>query len=186
MAAFWGLILASAFIIFWVISSEPAQDPGAVDRPLAAAVFDGGQDGRGAEDRPGAEDARGRDVGPADEVASRSPGPGLDGGAEDSEARAIRPDKARRISRPKPGRRTGPPRAQASGSGWLDLNAIPWAKVYVDGTFLGSTPLQRVKLSAGWHRIKLVFPTRKKSLSRRVLIRASKTTTQVIELGGPP
>ena len=40
--------------------------------------------------------------------------------------------------------------------GLLDINSAPWSRVFVDGRYVGDTPLQRLRLVAGWHRLRLV------------------------------
>jgi hypothetical protein len=40
--------------------------------------------------------------------------------------------------------------------GSLSINAIPWAKVFLDDRSLGTTPRQRVAVEAGRHRLRLV------------------------------
>ncbi len=42
--------------------------------------------------------------------------------------------------------------------GVVSLNAQPWAKVYTQGTFLGDTPLARIRLRPGKHTLTLKHP----------------------------
>ena len=44
------------------------------------------------------------------------------------------------------------------GSARLNLNAIPWADVWVDGVYVGQTPLGNVRLRAGRHRVRFSHP----------------------------
>jgi serine/threonine-protein kinase len=44
---------------------------------------------------------------------------------------------------------------RVSGRGKLTVNSIPWARVYLDGRYLGTTPLRAVEVPAGSHRIVL-------------------------------
>ncbi|MEZ4703926.1 MAG: serine/threonine-protein kinase [Bdellovibrionota bacterium] len=44
------------------------------------------------------------------------------------------------------------------GTGTLNVSAIPWAKVFVDGKDIGSTPIIGHKISVGSHRILLRHP----------------------------
>ena len=44
--------------------------------------------------------------------------------------------------------------------GTLDLNAIPWAMVYVDGRYRGTTPLQGLRLPPGRRTVRLENPAR--------------------------
>ena len=77
------------------------------------------------------------------------------------------------------------PRAKgklARGRGTLELNSIPWAKVYIDGRYRGHTPLQGLSLVAGAHRIKLVNPQKKLERKIVVRIRRGKATQRVVRL----
>lgn len=49
-----------------------------------------------------------------------------------------------------------PMKGNGAGSGWLSINAIPWAEVFLDGIFLGETPLERIKMPVGKHTLVLV------------------------------
>jgi hypothetical protein len=51
---------------------------------------------------------------------------------------------------------TPPPPPPPSGSGYLTLSTTPWAKVYIDGKYVDSTPIAKVELPAGAHSIRLV------------------------------
>jgi len=64
----------------------------------------------------------------------------------------------------------------------LDVNAVPWARVYVDGQFRGETPVQNLILRPGRHRLRLVNP--KHGLSRELVvrIRAGERLKKVIRL----
>jgi hypothetical protein len=78
-----------------------------------------------------------------------------------------------------------PRRPVPRGHGQLDLNSSPWAKVYVDGRYVGETPLQGVRLRAGRHKVRLVNPERRFSTRLTVQIRTGRTTRRWIRLGGP-
>jgi eukaryotic-like serine/threonine-protein kinase len=63
------------------------------------------------------------------------------------------------------GSTTVPPVAAASNesaisaaSGWYAIDSSPYATIYVDGRKLGDTPLDRIPLSAGAHRVRAVLP----------------------------
>lgn len=49
-------------------------------------------------------------------------------------------------------RRRGPSKR---GVGYLTLNSLPWSKVYVDGRFIGNTPLVERHVRAGRRRLVL-------------------------------
>jgi uncharacterized protein (TIGR02266 family) len=63
--------------------------------------------------------------------------------------------------------------------GYLSLNTNPWVEVYLGSRKLGVTPLVRVKLRAGRHRLKLVNWEKGINSPLVVKIRPGKTTKQV-------
>jgi len=89
-------------------------------------------------------------------------------------APAVSPPRKTRVIR----RRRPPPR----GFGSLDVNAIPWAKVYVDGKYRGVTPVQGVRLRAGRHRVRLVNPKWKVARRFVVTIVAKQRLRKVYQL----
>jgi serine/threonine-protein kinase len=60
-----------------------------------------------------------------------------------------------------PRSRPSPAPAQASsvsaGHGYLSVKTVPWSKVFLGGRSLGTTPLARVRVPAGTHRLDLVY-----------------------------
>jgi len=44
---------------------------------------------------------------------------------------------------------------RAVGVGFLTVNSIPWARVFVDGRAVGTTPIRRLRLRVGSHRVLL-------------------------------
>jgi hypothetical protein len=60
------------------------------------------------------------------------------------------------------------------GKGTLRINAIPWARVYLDGKMLDVTPIKPIKLYAGQHVVQLAYPGPSSTLRfrTRVTIRA--------------
>ncbi|MCA9673129.1 MAG: PEGA domain-containing protein, partial [Myxococcales bacterium] len=42
-----------------------------------------------------------------------------------------------------------------SGSGFLTINTLPWSRVYLDGRFIGNTPLLKKRVRAGNRRVQL-------------------------------
>lgn len=68
-------------------------------------------------------------------------------------------------------------------TGRLDLNVIPWARVYRGEKFLGETPLEGLILSVGEHELILKNPPLGKTKRVRVKIQAQQTTQQVFDLG---
>lgn len=78
--------------------------------------------------------------------------------AEASETSA--PIVQRAVGTPDAGVRGGDAPGEAAeedraGRGFLDVNFRPWAKVRIDGRPAGTTPLKRVRLSEGKHRVTL-------------------------------
>lgn len=67
-------------------------------------------------------------------------------------------------------------------TGRLDLNSFPWAKVFVDGRYVGDTPVEGLKLPAGLHRVRLHNPERNLEELVQVQIRAGRTVSRIVEL----
>jgi len=63
----------------------------------------------------------------------------------------------------------------------LQIVVRPWAEVSVDGRLLGTTPMDRVPLSAGKHSLILKHPAFE-ALARSVTIRSGETTRLVVDL----
>jgi len=70
-----------------------------------------------------------------------------------------------------------------AGPGLLDVNTSPWAKVYIDGTYIGDTPIRGYSLPAGRHRIRLANPRLEQDTEANISIRAGETTKKYFELG---
>jgi len=66
---------------------------------------------------------------------------------------AARPAPALTPSPPPPA-----PAEAVTGSGMLQVIVHPWAEVTIDGTLVGTTPLDRISLSAGTHTVRLRHP----------------------------
>jgi len=75
-----------------------------------------------------------------------------------------------------------PPSPRPAGHGWLTLNATPWALVLVDGKRVGVTPIFRLKLTAGPHRVELRNPDRKVSRQITVEVQAGRVVKRVESL----
>ncbi|MBN2495736.1 MAG: serine/threonine protein kinase [Deltaproteobacteria bacterium] len=71
-----------------------------------------------------------------------------------------------------PGKPEPPPKAEAVGFGFLRLDSDPWTEVYLGEKKLGPTPLFKVELPAGTHRLRLV--NEEAHIDRRVEIRIRK------------
>jgi hypothetical protein len=70
-----------------------------------------------------------------------------------------------------------------AGPGTLDVNTTPWARVYVDGTYIGDTPIRGHSLPAGGHRIRLSNPRLEQDTEASITIRVGETTKKYFELG---
>lgn len=201
-----GVLLTSAFLLFWLMSSTPEEfsKPVALIPTAPPLVEAGGtmvaRDGRGPAGprAAGPRDFREQDHAAAVQVTSivttRDSGGDVplesgDAGGHRPPPAVNSPPAANKITRPASKKQPDPSitrwNRRGAGSGRLNLNTIPWARVKVDGRSYGSTPLQGVNLSAGWHNLKIFFPTRNKSVARRILIRAMKPTTLVLDLDNP-
>jgi protein kinase-like protein/PEGA domain-containing protein len=108
--------------------------------------------------------------------------------------RAAAPAPPNLIARadPPPRSRPQPPRPArtalaplASPPGYVNIYADPWASVSVDGKLLGSTPLPRVPLAAGVHRVRLENP-KARPVERLVRIESGKTELLDVDLDPRP
>ncbi|MBI5546269.1 MAG: serine/threonine protein kinase [Deltaproteobacteria bacterium] len=59
-------------------------------------------------------------------------------------------------------------RRKPKGRAWLDVNSTPWAKVYLDGTYRGDTPLLGLQVEAGPHQVRLTNPATKREVLMRI------------------
>ncbi len=89
------------------------------------------------------------------------------------------------------------PALAARAPATLDLNAIPWADVWVDGAPRGTTPVRGMSLPAGRHRVRLVNGPLGVERTMVVTLRSAETRAVVVNLredgtnvaprpGGPP
>jgi len=67
----------------------------------------------------------------------------------------------------------------AAEGGTLQINSRPWARVFVDGRFVGHTPQRALKLSPGKHTIRLVNDPLSMSKTIEVVIPTGETITRV-------
>jgi serine/threonine-protein kinase len=72
------------------------------------------------------------------------------------------------------------PEPTPAGEGLLQVAAKPWGEVTVDGRAIGSTPLDRLTLSAGVHVVKIRFPGYQ-AVERRVVVHAGQTEKLVVD-----
>jgi len=85
----------------------------------------------------------------------------------------------------RPRRRDGRRPRRKKRHGLLDVNAVPWAFVYVDGRKLGVTPRQGIRLRPGRHRVRLVNPALKASRTLSVDIRPGQRVRKVVVFRAP-
>ena len=61
------------------------------------------------------------------------------------------------------------------GKGLLTLDTKPWAKLYIDGKYVDSTPLSKYELSAGVHTLRMVNEAANVDEQKKITIKASET-----------
>ena len=149
-----------------------------IDLP-SARLIEGGVAAR-SERRASRNDDDGDDDGARSARSSRSERRSSSG-AGSSRASAQQPRLAPQqpVARP-----VAPAPAPAAGGnmGFLRINSRPWAQVFVDGRFLGNTPLLNAPVPAGKHKIKLTNPDMRMSKSFTLQVQAGKPTTKLVEL----
>jgi serine/threonine protein kinase len=118
-------------------------------------------------------------------VADAQVSPRRDSGADQARPRdsqvvdhKVVATKTRRRPRPKKHTRPKSKRHRPKGSaefGWLSINLMPWAHVYIDGKFIKTTPVFKLKLKAGKHRLSLENPQTKLRRERTIIIAPDST-----------
>ena len=68
----------------------------------------------------------------------------------------------------------------------LDLNALPWAHVTIDGEKRADTPLIKLALTTGPHQVKVVCPPTGRELRFTVVVEADKEVKRLADLRGEP
>jgi len=70
--------------------------------------------------------------------------------------------------------------AEPEQTGFITINARPWADVYFNGKKIGTTPIRRMKVSVGRH----VFTLRNKVASKSIMVNVdeNRTTTRVVDM----
>lgn len=76
--------------------------------------------------------------------------------------------------------------SEPAPEGILQVNSRPWARVIVDGRFVGNTPQRALKLPAGRHRVQLINEPLEMSKMLDVVITAGETITRVELLDDNP
>lgn len=67
------------------------------------------------------------------------------------------------------------PVVQRKGTGLLTINSLPWSRVKIDGTYVGNTPLIKMQIPAGRHRVVLLAPGGKVRKSFVVTLRRNQS-----------
>ena len=68
-----------------------------------------------------------------------------------------------------------PPDPQEQGAGLLQVAVKPWGNVFVDGKLMGTTPLDKIPLTAGGHSIRCEHPLYE-PIQGKVTVRAGETS----------
>jgi eukaryotic-like serine/threonine-protein kinase len=76
---------------------------------------------------------------------------------------------------------TRPVEAAPAGPGLLQIAVKPWGEVSVDGRVIGQTPLDRMSLPAGSHRIRVRHPGFPQ-WEKDVVVKAGETTKVLVDL----
>jgi serine/threonine-protein kinase len=74
-----------------------------------------------------------------------------------------------------------PPQPEPALGGLLQVAVRPWGEVSIDGTVVGTTPLDRLPLTAGPHTVRVRHPAYE-VVERRVVIRPGQTERLVVDL----
>ena len=86
-----------------------------------------------------------------------------------------------------PAARDRPAPERRPSSGYLSLNAIPWARIFIDGRDTGkTTPAQRLGVSAGRHSVRLYAPSIDASRTRAVTVRAGQEVRLSVDFRKEP
>jgi len=91
---------------------------------------------------------------------------------EDAGARALepKPPEARKPRKPRPDRSPKPEVKYGS----VTINSVPWARVIVDGTYRGNTPVKDLRLRAGRHELRLENPKLERVKKQTITVRAGE------------
>jgi len=87
-----------------------------------------------------------------------------------------KPPPRRAKAKPKPKRK------ETAAAGTISITSLPWARVTIDGKYVGNTPLQRKSLPAGEHEVRLSNPETGQSAKRTVKIVGGEHSTLRLKL----
>ena len=86
-------------------------------------------------------------------------------------------DASRKRSGRRPRRRRKKP-----GRAWISIGARPWARVYLNGRRLGTTPVVELSVPAGQHRLRLVSPVSGRTRRIRLILGDGQRYTRSFDL----
>jgi serine/threonine-protein kinase len=86
------------------------------------------------------------------------------------------------VDEPEPAPEAAPP----PGRGRIDVNARPWARVYLDGKEVGYTPLVLRRIPAGKHVLRLVNPELEEERKIRVKVEAGAVRKIAVDFTADP
>ena len=66
--------------------------------------------------------------------------------------------------------------------GYLTVNSLPWSRVFLDGKFVGNTPLIRMQVKAGARRVQLRAPGGAVRRSFVAVVPGGKTRSYTFDL----
>ena len=79
---------------------------------------------------------------------------------------------------PPPARIKRPPqRPRPRAFGFVTINSLPWSRVKLDGRPRGNTPLVKLRVAAGYHRLELLSGSGQPRKALKVRVVAGKTRT---------
>jgi hypothetical protein len=155
-----GLSVSTVAAVSWFVAEYGAAGPG-TGSPVVSAPLDAAR----PPDRPPADRGGSPDVRPH-ELSLDPDGPGS-APPISPDARAVR---SHPLSRPRPhGKPSRPPSHGTGLPGLLSVNTDPWARVFLDGRLLGTTPMFQSRVPGGAHQLKLQGANGR-TVTRRIVV----------------
>ena len=87
---------------------------------------------------------------------------------------------------PAPAARVKRARPRPRHSGTITINSLPWSRVRLDGKNVGDTPVVKLRVPAGRHRLELLSPGGKVRKSLRITVRPGGKKTYSFDLTKKP
>jgi len=152
-------------------ADSPADPDRAPDPPARGAKRDAAAASRGGASSPGRGDRRGRRPTANDDLAE-----------DESTDRSAGGDRTGTgdlgtVRRPPP-----PPPPPELGPPTLNVNAIPWGEVRIDGRALGTTPIFGIEVGPGPHVIEVENPSLGTTRRTRIVVEAGERRDVVLDL----